>query len=119
MISFRLLLVLVAVSLAAGCTAAMVGGAAVGGYHVGKDEREARIVASDSAITTKIKSKYAADAVVSVFEIGVRTWEGTVTLTGEVGSFRARDTAGNIASNTKGVKAVNNLIEVEDRSADK
>ena len=119
MISSRLLLLLIAVSLAGGCTAAMVGGAAVGGYHVGKDERDPGVVASDSAITTSIKGKYAADAVVSVFAIGVRTWEGTVTLTGAVGSFRARDTAGDIASNTKGVKAVNNLIEVEDRSAEK
>jgi len=111
---FSLLLALV---LAGGCTAALVGGAAVGGYHVAKDERAPGVVASDSAITTKIKSKYASDPVVSVFEIGVRTWEGTVTLTGAVGSFRARDTAGEIASKTKGVSAVNNLIEIEDRSA--
>jgi len=119
MIFSRVFLLIFAVSLVSGCAAALVGGAAVGGYHVGKDERDAGVVASDSAITTKIKSKYAADSVVSVFDIGVRTWEGTVTLTGAVGSFRARDTAGDIASATNGVKAVNNLIEVEDRSARK
>ncbi len=53
----------------------------------------------------------------SVFGIGVRTYEGTVTLTGTVGSYIARDQAETIAKGTKGVKAVNNLIEVADRSA--
>ncbi len=100
-----------------GCTALMVGGAAVGGYQLGKDERPAGVVASDSAITTKIKGKYAADSVVSVFSIGVRTYDGTVTLTGTVGSHIARDQAETIAKGTKGVKAVNNLVEVVDRSA--
>jgi osmotically-inducible protein OsmY len=95
----------------------MVGGAAVGGYQVAKDERPASVVASDSAITTKIKGKYVADSVVSVFNIGVRTWEGTVTLSGTVGSYIARDKAEEIAKGTKGVEAVNNLIIVEDRSA--
>lgn len=102
-----------------GCTAMMVGGAAVGGYQLGKDERAPSVVASDSAITTKIKGKYAADSVVSVFGIGVRTWEGTVTLSGTVGSYIARDQAESIAKGTGGVKAVNNHIVVEDRSAAK
>jgi len=113
----RILSLLIAVLLLSGCTALMVGGAAVGGYQVGKDERPASVVASDSAITTKIKGKYVADSVVSVFNIGVRTWEGTVTLSGTVGSYIARDQAEAIAKGTKGVEAVNNLIIVEDRSA--
>lgn len=113
----RILSLLIAVLLLSGCTALMVGGAAVGGYQVGKDERPASVVASDSAITTKIKGKYVADSVVSVFNIGVRTWEGTVTLSGTVGSYIARDQAETIAKGTKGVAAVNNLIIVEDRSA--
>jgi osmotically-inducible protein OsmY len=49
----------------------------------------------------------------------VRTYEGTVTLTGTVGSFVARDQAGRIAKQTSGVKNVNNQIVVEDRSAPK
>lgn len=113
----RVLGVLIASCLLSGCTALMVGGAAVGGYQVGKDERPASVVASDSAITTKIKGKYVADSVVSVFNIGVRTWEGTVTLSGAVGSYIARDQAEAIAKGTKGVRAVNNQIVVEDRSA--
>lgn len=113
----RILSVLMAAWMLSGCTAMMVGGAAVGGYQLGKDERPAAVVASDSAITTKIKGKYVADSVVSVFNIGVRTWEGTVTLSGIVGSYIARDQAEAIAKRTRGVKAVNNQIVVEDQSA--
>lgn len=105
---------LLAFFLLSGCAALVVGGAAVGGYQLGKDEREPAVVASDSAITTKIKGKYVADSTVSVFEIGVRTYESTVTLTGTVGTFVARDQAGRIAKGTKGVKNVNNQIVVED-----
>ena len=113
----RILGLIVAACLLGACSAMMVGGAPVGGHPMGKDERSAGVVASDSAITTKIKSKYAADPVVSVFSIGVRTWEGTVTLSGRVGSYVARDKAGSIARGTKGVRSVNNLIVIEDRSA--
>lgn len=109
----RTLMVLVCSLVICGCTSMMVGG----GYQVDKDERPAGVVASDSAITTKIKSKYAADPVVSVFNIGVRTWEGTVTLSGTVGSYIARDQAESIAKSTGGVKAVNNHLVIADRSA--
>ncbi len=112
----RFFLPVLALILLSGCAALVVGGAAVGGYQLGKDEREPAVLASDSAITTKIKGKYVADSVVSVFNIGVRTYTGTVTLTGTVGSFVARDQAGSIAKNTKGVVTVNNQIVVEDRS---
>ena len=112
----RIAMVVLQVLLLSGCTALMVGGAAVGGYQLGKDERPAGVVASDSAITTKIKGKYVADSVVSVFNIGVRTYEGTVTLSGTVGSHAARKQAESLARDTKGVLAVNNTIVVEDRS---
>lgn len=113
----RYLFILITALTLSGCTAMMVGGGAAGGYQLGKDERPAGVVASDSAITSKIKGKYVADSVVSVFNIGVRTWEGTVTLSGTVGSYIARDQAESIAKDTGGVKAVNNHIVVEDRSA--
>ena len=107
-------LVLVAMIFAlSGCTALLVGGAATAGYQVGKDEREPEVIASDSAITTKIKSKYAVDSVVSVFGIGVRTYEGKVTLSGTVSSDVARDVAVTLARDTGGVKSVANQIVVK------
>lgn len=112
----RITLTILSIFMLSGCTALMVGGAAAVGYQVGKDERTAGVVASDSAITTKIKGKYTADSVVSVFNVGVRTYEGTVTLTGTVGSYIARDQAALLAKETSGVVAVNNQIVVEDQS---
>ena len=114
----RILTALAATLVLGGCTAMMVGGAAVGGYQLGKDERPAGVVAADSAITSKIKGKYVADSVVGVFDVGVQTWEGTVTLSGTVGSYIARDQEESIAKSTGGVKAVNNHIVVEDKSAE-
>lgn len=113
----KILAVIMATWLLAGCTSLMVGGTSGGGYPSGRDQRSAAVVASDSAITTKIKGKLAADPEVSVFAIGVRTWAGTVTLSGRVGSFAARDKAEAVAKGTSGVRAVNNLIIIEDRSA--
>jgi hyperosmotically inducible protein len=105
-------LALLALMLLSACTALVVGGAGTGAYQT----REGAVVASDSAITTKINGRYAADPVVSVFNIDVRTYKGTVTLTGAVGSFAARDQAGKIAKDTEGVSIVNNQIVVEDQS---
>ena len=112
----RVVLILLVSAAFTGCTAMMVGGGTTGGYEAPKDERTVSEVGADSAITSKIKAKYAADSVVSVFDISVRTYEGTVTLSGAVGSVRARDRAVWVARETDGVMAVNNQILIEDRS---
>lgn len=112
----RTIVLFVSLMMLSGCTALMVGGGNTGGYEHRKDERPASVVTSDAAITSKIKGKYAADSVVSVFDIGVRTFKGTVTLTGTVGSYVARDRAHTLAKETGGVVAVNNQIVIEDRS---
>ena len=112
----RNLIILSSLLIMAGCTAMAIGGAGVVGYQLGKDERPPSVVASDAAITSKIKGKFVADDVVSVFNIGVRTYEATVTLTGAVGSYRARQRAETLARETGGVKVVNNQITIEDHS---
>jgi len=109
----RFIVTALALILLSGCTALLVGGAAAGGYQLGKDDREPAVVASDTAITTKIKGKFVADSTVSVFAIGVRTYTGVVTLTGTVDSYVVREQAGRIAKSTKGVSAVTNQIVVE------
>jgi osmotically-inducible protein OsmY len=107
-------LVLLAFILLSGCTALVVGGTGSGGYQAGEDKRDAAVQASDSAISAKINGRYGSDSAVNDFNIGVRTYEGTVTLTGTVGNFAARDQAGRIAKGTDGVVIVNNQIVVED-----
>ena len=107
----RKFVLLVSMLALAGCTAVVVGNGSNG-----NNERPATVVASDTTITSKITGKFAADDIVSVFDIGVRTYKGTVTLSGKVGSIAARNRAESIARATKGVKAVNNQIVLEDRS---
>jgi len=107
-------LALLAFILLSGCTALVVGGTGAGGYQPAGDEREPVAATSDAAISAKINGRNAADPVVNEFDIGVRTYNGTVTLTGTVGDFTVRDQAGRIAKDTDGVVIVNNQIVVED-----
>lgn len=66
----------------------------------------------DNVITTKVKTKLAADPQVNPFNISVTTNEGVVTLTGRVKEARQRTEAEKLARDTEGVKGVNNLIKV-------
>ncbi len=112
----RLSLIFLSLLVFTGCTALVVGGAADGSYDRAKNERSSSVVAADAAITTRIEARYVADSVVSAFAIHVRTYKGTVFLSGRVGSFVARDRAAELARETAGVTAVNNQIVIEDRS---
>jgi hyperosmotically inducible protein len=60
----------------------------------------------DSVITTKVKSLLAKDDFLKSFQIGVKTYKGTVQLSGFVGSQKAVDKAGEIARSVKGVTSV-------------
>lgn len=66
----------------------------------------------DAALTTKVKSKLAADPEVNPFNIDVDTQDGIVTLRGQVEDAEAKTEAGKLARNTDGVRGVRNLIEV-------
>ncbi|MBF0279193.1 MAG: BON domain-containing protein [SAR324 cluster bacterium] len=110
----QLLFVLLCTSFLGGCALALVGGgAAVGGYYVGKDERSAKRIATDTAITAKINAEYIADENVKTFKIGVKTYRGVVTLTGKVPNQQMIDRAIRIAEDMEGVNEVNSLLTVE------
>jgi hyperosmotically inducible protein len=96
----------------AGCVPALIGGAAVGGYYLGKDDRSPTQIAADSSITAKIKSKFVGDKYVDAFDINVDTYDGDVTLHGDVTNTIAREQAGKLASQVEGVKSVDNRIRV-------
>jgi hyperosmotically inducible periplasmic protein len=106
----------------AGCVPLVVGGviagAAVGGYYVGKDEREPAVIAADSRITTAVKSRFIADRHVDGFRIHVETYEGVVTLRGEVSSSLPREQAERLAASVDGVKSVRNEIKVVSNPAE-
>jgi hyperosmotically inducible protein len=68
----------------------------------------------DSAITTKIKAKLAADHLASAVHIRVDTdKDGVVWLSGKAETQAQVDQAVSIASDTEGVKSVNNNIKVK------
>ena len=109
----RILILLMAILTLWGCSALMVGGSGAASYPAGRDSRPPEVVSADSAISTSIRSKYAADPVLGKSDVRVWTYEGRVTLSGTVGSDKARDVAGSIARDTSGVKSVSNQIRVQ------
>jgi len=109
-------LILLSSVMLTGCAALVVGGGADGGYQRDKEQRPQAVVTSDTAISGEVRQKLVADPVVSDFRIGVRTYNGTVTLSGTVGSYAARDRAFDLAKGAAGVKTVTNQIIVEDRN---
>jgi hyperosmotically inducible periplasmic protein len=68
---------------------------------------------SDASITTKVKSKLAADTRTSAVKIEVDTVNGVVTLTGAVPSAAEKAAAGEIAKATEDVKSVTNNLTVQ------
>jgi hyperosmotically inducible protein len=104
-----------------GCVAAAVGGAAAGGYYVGKDERTAGEIADDAAITASVKTRLIAERSVRALDINVDTRYKIVTLNGKVSSVAAKNRAIEIAKMVSNVKKViSNLkivtVEVEESS---
>ena len=68
--------------------------------------------ASDTAITTDVKTQMAADKTVAATAINVETMNGTVQLSGFAKSQAEKDRAAEIARRAKGVKQVRNDIIV-------
>lgn len=108
----RLLVAVLLTSALTACVPALIGGAAVGGYYLGKDDRSADQIAKDSAITARVKSRFIGDKYVDAFDINVDTYESKVTLTGEVSNNIAREQAGKLAAAVEGVSGVDNRIKV-------
>lgn len=66
----------------------------------------------DATITTKVKSKMAADTTVAAHNIQVETFQGTVQLSGFASNPAEAAQAEKIARDTSGVKAVKNDIRL-------
>ena len=70
-------------------------------------------VVSDTWITTKVKSDLAVEKDVDATDIGVHTYDGVVTLSGDVDSQAEADKAIHVARDIKGVKSVVNKMNVK------
>ena len=108
----RMLCAVIAATLLTACVPVLIGGAAVGGYYLGKDDRSADTIARDGAITAAVKSRFIGDKYVDAFDINVDTREGVVTLNGEVTNTIAKDQAEKLARGVNGVRDVDNRIRV-------
>ena len=69
----------------------------------------------DTTITTKVKTKLFDDPQTSGFAITVKTYKGTVQLSGFVTSDKEKDRAGELAKTVPGVKDVKNDLIVKNK----
>ena len=67
----------------------------------------------DATLTTRVKSKFAADPTVSAMSISVETLKGTVQLAGFAKNSEERAVAEKLARETSGVVAVRNDIAIK------
>ena len=74
---------------------------------------ETGAVASDTWITTKVKSDLAIEKDVDATDIGVHTYQGVVTLSGDVDNQAEADKAVRVATEIKGVKSVVKKMHVK------
>ena len=95
-------------------TAGLLAGAAVYSQDADVDRSHPKAFVKDSVITTKIKSKLAADHITSIGHIHVDTdADGVVWLSGTARSQDAVEHAVDIARDTDGVRGVKNHLKVK------
>lgn len=99
-------------ALSSGCVPVVVGTAAVGSFYVGQDERRFGTITNDASITTEINARYVRDDLVKAREINVDTYDGIVTLTGNVNGSVAKQRAVSLANEVIGVKNVISKLTV-------
>ena len=100
-------------SISAAAFAALLGWSAVAvADNDSEHSATAGAAISDTAITAKVKAKYMNDTRLKHSDISVTTANGVVTLTGSAPSAKAKNAAADLASHVKGVKSVDNDIEM-------
>lgn len=82
-------------------------------YKSKVDNAENKQTAADSAITTKIKSKYLVEKNFSSLKVSVETKDNSVILSGFVDSEEQKARAEKIAMGVSGVKSVKNALVVK------
>ncbi len=85
---------------------------ATSGCAVARDQQTAGSYIDDTALTTRVKAKFAADPTVSAMAISVETLKGTVQLAGFAKSAEEKAMAEKLARETSGVVAVRNDIAI-------
>lgn len=95
------------------CEVLLLSSAAVATYEVVKDDRTAKEVAGDTRIVADVKQKLIRDRSVSGWDINVDSYQGEVTLHGNVPSQASKERAILLTKSVKGVtKIVSKLVIV-------
>lgn len=92
--------------------AAVDAGATKAADAVEKAADKAAVATTDALITTAVNAELAKDSQLSALKINVDTKDGRVTLNGTAPSTAARDRATTLSTGVKGVKSVDNKLEV-------
>ncbi len=103
-LSYRIHLILLALVLA------ILSACAPSGTHRGTGE-----YIDDAAITTRVKTAFAADPEVKATEVQVETFKGTVQISGFVDSPDSAARAAQLARDVPGVKQVQNSMVIRER----
>jgi hyperosmotically inducible periplasmic protein len=82
-------------------------------YKSAEQQKIAKKIARDGAITAKIKSKYLVEKNFKSFKVSVETKDGVVVLSGFVDDEATKTRAERIAKSVKGVKSVSNGLVVK------
>jgi osmotically-inducible protein OsmY len=85
----------------------------LGGCAITRGQESTGQYVDDSAITTKIKAKYAEDKTVGAMSITVETLRGVVQLSGFAKNADEKAMAEKLARNTTGVVDVKNNIQIK------
>jgi osmotically-inducible protein OsmY len=118
----RASVIVCAVLMLAGCALAMLNGAAhsgggsasagSSGSTASTPSRTAAQRSADDAISTAVRSRFAANAALKTLNLIVDTHDGVVTLRGQAANVGQRNAAQTEARAVKGVKSVQNFIAV-------
>jgi hyperosmotically inducible periplasmic protein len=103
-LSYRIHLILL------GLVLAILSACAPTGTHRGTGE-----VIDDAAITTRVKTAFAADPQVKATEVQVETYKGTVQLSGFIDSSESAARAAQLARDVPGVKEVRNSMVIKEQ----
>lgn len=99
-------------TLGTGCFWLAVGGAGVAGYEIAKDDRSIGTKLDDATTTASVKAKLIRDSEIAAIDINVDTFQGVVTLHGNVPSGSAKRRAIQLARSVKGVTDVRSKLVV-------
>jgi hyperosmotically inducible protein len=109
---FRSLTGVVVVMSLTACTAAVVGGAAPGGYDSSAGAHAAVPGRRDATITSSINTRFVRDDMINAMDVRVSTYRGVVTLSGQVPNRTAARRAVDLAYSVSGVTRVVNRLSV-------